>query len=345
MSPSERIGLLGGTFNPIHNGHVGIALAVREKIDLDRILFIPSLIPPHKDTGDIEKAEHRFRMVELAVQDIPGFEASPIELEAGETSYSFYTLGKLKKIYPTAQLFFLMGIDAFLDIRTWKHYERILDRCSFIVLSRPPLKLDGARDVLGPAYREVFREVGDEGIALEGGEGEGVIYLFPIPEIDISSSDIRLRLAERRSIEGLVPPDVERYIEDNKLYQSEKRSRDRTLLLNMDSLNQEVKKAIQAAEDKLAEDMVLLNLKELSSFTDFFLIMQGRSAKQNQAICDHIERELRGLKLKPLSIEGRARADWILMDYGYLIIHILSDEMRSYYALEKLWGDASRLEF
>lgn len=310
---------------------------------MDRILFIPSLIPPHKDTGDIEKSEHRFRMVELAVQDIPGFEVSPIELEAGDTSYSFYTLGKLKKIYPKAQLFFLLGIDAFLEIRTWKHYERILDRCSFIVLSRPPLNLDAARDVLGPDYREKFRDLGDDGIGLEN--REGVIYLLPVEEIDISSSDIRLRLSEGRSIEGLVPTDVERYIKDKKLYQNEKRSRDHTLYLNTDSLNQEVKTAIQAAEEKLAEDMILLDLKELSSFTDFFLIMQGRSSKQNQAICDHIERELRKLKLKPLSIEGRARADWILMDYGYLIIHILSDEMRSYYALEKLWGDAPRLEF
>lgn len=344
-NPSERIGLLGGTFNPIHNGHVGAALSARERTALDRVLFIPSFIPPHKDTGDIEKAEHRFKMVELAVRNRPGFEASLIELEAGDTSYSIVTLGKIKKIHPTAQLFFLLGIDAFLDIRTWKHYERILEQCSFIVLSRPPFSLDAARDVLDPGLHEAFRDVGEEGLDLEKEKAEGVIYLLPIPEIDISSSDIRLRLSEGRSINGLVPPDVERYIRDNELYQSKQRSRDKTVPFSKDSLTQEVQAAVQAAQEKMAEDMILLDLKELSSFTDFFLIMNGRSTKQNTALCDHIERVLRKMRMRPLSIEGRSNGEWILMDYGYLIIHIFSDETRAYYSLEKLWGDAPRLQF
>ncbi|MCJ7681548.1 MAG: nicotinate-nucleotide adenylyltransferase, partial [Candidatus Aminicenantes bacterium] len=258
---SERIGLLGGTFNPIHNGHVGAALSVKERTALDRILFIPSFIPPHKDTGDIEKAEHRFRMVELAVQNIPGFEASPIELEAGDTSYSIVTLGKIKKTHPKAELFFLLGIDAFLEIQTWKHYEKILDQCSFIVLSRPSFRLDAARDVLGPGFSEVFREVGEADLDLEIGKGEGVIYLLPIPEIDISSSAVRQRLSEGRSINDLVPPDVECYIRDHRLYQNKKRSEDSLVPLSNDSLNQEVKAAILAAQEKMAEDMILLDLK------------------------------------------------------------------------------------
>ncbi|MCJ7682290.1 MAG: ribosome silencing factor, partial [Candidatus Aminicenantes bacterium] len=247
--------------------------------------------------------------------------------------------------HPKAELFFLLGIDAFLEIQTWKHYEKILDQCSFIVLSRPPFRLDAARDVLGPGFSEVFREVGEAGLDLEIGKGEGVIYLLPIPEIDISSSAVRQRLSEGRSINDLVPPDVECYIRDHGLYRNKKRSEDSLVPLSKDSLNQEVKAAILAAQEKMAEDMILLDLKELSSFTDYFLIMHGHSTKQNTALCDHIERVLRKMKVKPLSIEGRSSGEWILMDYGYLIIHIFSDETRAYYSLEKLWGDAPHLPF
>ncbi|MFC2158917.1 ribosome silencing factor [Acidobacteriota bacterium] len=110
-------------------------------------------------------------------------------------------------------------------------------------------------------------------------------------------------------------------------------------------LPQEIKTSIASSQDKLAEDIVVMDLSELTSFTDYFIVMQGNSNKQNTALCDHIERTLKNLKIKPLSVEGRNQADWILMDYGYFIIHIFTSEMRQYYALEKLWGDAPRLSF
>jgi ribosome-associated protein len=115
--------------------------------------------------------------------------------------------------------------------------------------------------------------------------------------------------------------------------------------LDKRSLDKYVKMSVNASQAKKAEDIVVLDLRDISSFTDFFVVMQGNSKRQNMAIYESIEQELKNEKLKPLSVEGRKNAEWILMDYGYFIIHIFSKEAREYYYLEKLWGDAPRTDF
>jgi ribosome-associated protein len=115
--------------------------------------------------------------------------------------------------------------------------------------------------------------------------------------------------------------------------------------LDKRSLDKHVKMSVIASQAKKAEDIVVLDLRDISSFTDFFVVMQGNSKRQNTAIYESIEQELKNEKMKPLSVEGRKNAEWILMDYGYFIIHIFSKEAREYYYLEKLWGDAPRTDY
>jgi ribosome-associated protein len=115
--------------------------------------------------------------------------------------------------------------------------------------------------------------------------------------------------------------------------------------LDKRSLAKQVKVSIKASKEKKAEYIVVLDLRDVSSFTDYFVIMQGNSKRQNMVIYESIEQELKKENIKPLSIEGRKNAEWILMDYGYFIIHIFSKEAREYYCLEKLWGDAPRSDY
>ena len=115
--------------------------------------------------------------------------------------------------------------------------------------------------------------------------------------------------------------------------------------LDKRSLDKCVKMSVIASQAKKAEDIVVLDLRDISSFTDFFVVMQGNSKRQNMAIYESIEQELKNENMKPLSVEGRKNAEWILMDYGYFIIHIFSKEAREYYYLEKLWGDAPRTDY
>ncbi len=119
----------------------------------------------------------------------------------------------------------------------------------------------------------------------------------------------------------------------------------RTQKLLEKTIPRDVKISIKAAQDIKAENIVVLALHKLSSFTDYFIVMHGNSGKQNIALCNNIERELKNIKVKPLSVEGRQHAEWVLMDYGNFIIHIFTPDMRQYYALEKLWGDAPKLAY
>lgn len=111
------------------------------------------------------------------------------------------------------------------------------------------------------------------------------------------------------------------------------------------SLPPEVKASVKASLEKMGEELVVLDLRGIASFTDFFIIMHGNSSRQNTAIYESIEKEMKRQKIKPLSIEGRERADWILMDFGSFIVHVFSKEVREYYSLEKLWGDAPKLSY
>ena len=216
---SPRIGLLGGTFNPVHLGHLRAAEEVRLKFRLNQVLFIPSYIPPHKQTTDIAPPEDRFAMVELALRPYPQLIASALEIEARERSYSVITLNKLRAIYLDARIFFILGVDAFLEIETWKSYREVLEQCRFIVISRPGFDLAGARKVLPAEYSRKIGKWKRPGPVGEDWLARFRIFLVPIKALAISSTEIRRRVKAGRSIHGLVPGPVEEYIRNKKLYQ------------------------------------------------------------------------------------------------------------------------------
>jgi nicotinate-nucleotide adenylyltransferase len=202
----KRIGLFGGTFNPIHCGHVKAAESVQNMFSFDRILFIPSYLPPHKESVDVASAAHRLKMVELALASFDRFFPSSVEIDARGTSYSILTLNKIKEMFPQTEVFFLLGIDAFLEIETWKDYEDVLEQCSFVVMSRPGFRLSEAKDILTEKYK---------------------IYLLSINTLDISSSEVRERIRKNQPIEGLVPENVENYIKERSLYLQKNEFQDR----------------------------------------------------------------------------------------------------------------------
>jgi nicotinate-nucleotide adenylyltransferase len=214
----ETIGLFGGTFDPIHLGHLRAAAEVRRLARLDRILFIPSFLPPHKAPATGASPADRLRMVELACRRRKGFEASPIEVEAREKSYSILTLRKVRALSPAARLFFILGVDAFLDIGTWREYEKVLEECLFIVMGRPGFELDRARGVLGGTLRESMGPLA-AGQGLAGPLPPRTrIFLAPIRALDISSTAIRERIRRGETLDGLVPRPVDAYIRKHQLY-------------------------------------------------------------------------------------------------------------------------------
>ena len=345
----ERIGILGGTFNPVHSGHILAAEAAAERFGLDRVLLIPSYFPPHKDSPNLAPARDRLRMLELACAGHPRLTPSDIEVKARGKSYSIVTLRKIRRLHPQAWLFFILGADAFAEIETWKDYSQVLEQCLFIVLSRPGSDLDAAASVLGGRLRgqTVILNPGDRpGDSLFG---TARVFLMAFEALNISSTDIRRRLRQGLPVAGLVPPAVDDYLQHHRLYRESMAHRKTNVPSPVPSgkraLPREIKLAVKAAQDKKAEEVLTLDLRPLDAFTDFFVIMRGQSARQNAAIAENIELELKKAGLRPMGVEGLPKAEWVLVDYGFFVVHIFSPEKRNFYGLEKLWGDAPKYAF
>ncbi len=215
-----KLGIFGGTFNPIHYGHLAAAEEIRERLRLDRVIFVPSNIPPHKSEADMPSSRQRLEMVRLAISDNPRFELSDIEVRRGGRSYTIDTITGLSSLYPGAVLYFITGLDSFLDIQTWKDWERLLESCWFVVLSRPGYRFSSLERLF--FMKDVSRRLHalDEGEInhLDVRQGSVAVCLDRIPLYDISSTDIRRRIREGRSVKYLLPEPVETYIIENRLY-------------------------------------------------------------------------------------------------------------------------------
>ena len=215
---TERIGLFGGTFDPIHLGHVQAAREVLARFGLDRILFIPSCLPPHKERKGMAPAQDRLWMVELACAGEPRFAASSIEVDAGGRSYSILTLERIRALHPEALVFFILGADAFLEIGTWREHERVLEEALFIVMTRPGFRLEEAAGVVPGTLRSRVRAL-IEGEAVDEAVLRGPrIFLLPIRALDVSSTEVRRRVRAGEPVAGLVPEAVAEYIHSHGLY-------------------------------------------------------------------------------------------------------------------------------
>jgi nicotinate-nucleotide adenylyltransferase len=212
---ARRIGILGGTFDPIHVGHLDLADAAERALRLTRLLVVTANVPPHRPQPE-SSAFHRFAMVAIAVLDRPAWRAADLELRSDAPSYTAFTLAKFQdRGFKPSELFFILGADAFADIESWRDYPQILEAANFAVVSRPGFPVQALSARL-PALARRMREP-----ALEGRDhARPLIFLIDQATADVSSTAIRQRIAARESIEELVPPLVRQHIEQHGLYTS-----------------------------------------------------------------------------------------------------------------------------
>ena len=186
-----KIGILGGTFNPIHIGHLILAEEVREKLKLDKVIFVPTSLAPHKDNSDIAPAHARLAMITLAIKGNRYFLASDIEIKRDGCSYTIDTMKEFKKLYPQDELYFIIGSDLLKYLDDWKDLQEIIKMVRFIVATRPGYPLEEI-----PSH----------------------ISTIPIRAVDISGFEIRKAIKEKKSFRYLVPEAVFKYIAGKKLY-------------------------------------------------------------------------------------------------------------------------------
>ena len=215
----RSVALFGGTFDPVHAGHIAVAKAALRRFSLDAVYFVPSASPPHKSGSALAPFVHRYAMVALACAGHHGFEPSLAEATLdGLPHRVFYTVDTVRRFrrkHPRDRVYFIVGADQFLEIPTWKDYEALLDSCDFIIASRPGFSLDALRLVI-PRKIIAPRVLSDpRKIILR----KSAIHLLTTVASHVSSTEVRKRLEQGQSIHGLVPPRVEDYIQGQVLYQ------------------------------------------------------------------------------------------------------------------------------
>jgi nicotinate-nucleotide adenylyltransferase len=209
-----RLGIFGGTFDPIHRGHLSMARSAVERFRLDRLLLVPAPQPPHKPDREITAWRHRYAMAVLASQDLDRVEVSDVEGSRPGPSFTVETLEHFRhQVGPQAGLFFLMGSDSLAELPLWKDHTRILDLAHVVVAPRPGIDRNEALSSLGP---EMAAHVVEDGGP--GGRPAGGIFWLDWEPVDISGSEIRLRLAAGEELEDVVPAPVAAYISKYRVY-------------------------------------------------------------------------------------------------------------------------------
>jgi nicotinate-nucleotide adenylyltransferase len=364
------IGVLGGTFDPFQAGHLALARVARDQLGLERILVVPAGDPPHKPGRPISPADARLRMVEAGVAGEPRLEASRIELDRPGPSWTVETLAALAAAERAAgrepDLTVVLSAESFAGLATWREPERLLDLASIAVAHRaghPPPDLT--------AFAAAF----------PGRERR--VTLLNGPDVDVSASEIRRRVAAGDPIVGLVPAGVADVIARDRLYRHPLPSEDPSIVTDPaprartaaeksagtatvprpDGLPSRdaagaaaaaaaalpagerppldiARRIVELAEDKKAADIVLLDLGELTTLADAFVICSGGSERQISAIADGIVETLRDEGIRPIGREGTAESHWVLLDYGDVIVHVFTPPERDYYQLERHWSTA-----
>ncbi len=197
---SDNAAIFGGSFNPIHMGHINMARAVMRELDAAKVVFLPNANPPHKDAKDIISANHRYNMVALAIEGEEGFELSDYEMQGDKPSYTVNTMRYMRELYKS-EPYFIIGADSLYTLHTWRSFDELIRECSFVVADRD---CSEGSDVRAAADR----------INAMGGR----VRLMSMPRYNISSTQIREGIARGDDMSAYLPPSVDAYIRENNLY-------------------------------------------------------------------------------------------------------------------------------
>ena len=361
------IGVLGGTFDPFHRGHLELARAARDALGLERVLVIPAASPPHKPGRAISDGETRLALVEAGIEGEPRIEASRLELDRPGPSWTVDTVAAIAAAEEAAgrrpDITLILSAESFAGFATWHEPERILDLARIAVAPRaahPPPDLE--------AFERAFPGRRDR------------VVTFEAPPVEVSASEIRRRASLGEPLDELVPRGVATRIKRDRLYRQPDRQEDSSPvtdplpdrptasprrratataprpdgLPNRDSAAagsaavasserpplDVARRVVELAEDKKAADIVLLDLSGLTTLADAFVICSGGSERQLDAIADGVIEGLRAEKVRPIGREGTASSHWVLVDFGSVVVHIFTPPERDYYSLEKHWAEA-----
>ena len=339
------IGIFGGTFDPVHLGHRKAIDQLCDEVTFDKVYWVLSARPPHKNqvTADIS---HRFEMLKLELSDNSLYQADDTEIKRATKSFTIDTVEAFKHRFPNQGLVVIIGGDSLQNLYSWRQYKELMASVNWIVLNRPGYSTKVPSDlrsrlVESPADLEKH--------------ANGAIWLYEGSEFAISSTQLRKELncgSETPLSHMYLSARVKDYIRENRLYQSVVGSTDEQTNLytraersavdesmNSDQIKNQV---VEALENVKGQDIKVLDIAEISDFADFMIVVSGTSDTHVKALARSASDQLRSQGVKPLNEDGSDVGEWVLVDFGDVVLHVMRPEVRVYYDLEKLWDEDVR---
>jgi len=327
MTGARFIGLFGGTFDPVHLGHLNAINRLSDELEFEHVYWVLSARPPHKSRTSAS-IEHRFAMLKLALAGYDRYVPDDTEISRSSISYTIDTVKTFQQRDSGACINLIIGGDSLAKLDTWHRYLELIEQVNLIVMHRPGYSLDVPeylRDRLVPSVRELADTIGK-------------MALFEQTEFDISSTQLRKALSingsndvEPECVAEYLPLSVKDYIQQQQLYKSNR--------MNSEQVKDQV---VDALEGVKGQDINIINIADISDFADYMVVVSGTSDTHVKALAREASNNLRTQGVKPLSEDGADIGEWVLVDFGDVVLHVMRPEVREYYDLEKLWDEDVR---
>ena len=323
---------MGGSFNPLHLGHINSLLTVKEIFQLDRVLVVPAFQPPLSPVLTGATALQRLEMLHQTFAWSSVIEVDEQEIKRKRTSYSYLTVENIAARAGFGELFFIMGLDQFSGFDLWKNGARILRSANLIVTSRPPNQFPKKSNELPLVIQPIFKSLSSKQVLLK--KPFRSIYFCSLTDRDISSSFVKEQLKNHQAITHLVPPAVDHYIKSHRLYGIHPRFcfPGRKTFRHFCETELESKKAFEVQYfDLTARALPFSN----------GLIASSSNTKHTKALSRHLRKRIyETFNVQPLAVEGEKEGRWIVLDYNEWVIHIFYDYVRRFYGLEEIWKNS-----
>lgn len=333
-----KIGVFGGTFNPIHYGHLNSAETVQEKLKLKKLILIPNFQNPLRAKVEGPTPEERLEMVRMMLPNLnqmgEKFDVSDIEVNKKSPSYMIDTLKDLQKEMPNADLHLIIGADQLNQFDQWKDFEKVLKIANLIVTSRPGVTLPMYKEDLPTWLMDRLKSF--RGLGGNFKTGKKLIFI-KLEDMEISSTEIRQRIRRNDDVSRFTPSTISDYAIQHGIY-----SRLGAKISDYQTLTEF---CAEVLKDKGGINVLGFDVRHLEQPSEYTLVSSGTSSRHTLSLADYVSKSVRDkFGVYPQAREGLQEARWIVLDYGQLIVHLFYDYVRNEYKIEDLWREGRRLE-
>lgn len=330
-----KIGILGGSFNPPHFGHINMARTVKEKAGLNELRVIPTAKNPLKKQVEGPSAQERLELTQLAFSDLgSGFVVDDREVRRGKTSYTIQTLQEIQSENPEAELYLVLGMDLLAELQDWKDWKKILEIANLVVCSRPGFDLPRSSDDLPEFLQPLITDQDFNFMTLKSGKE---LQFLKLQDVAVSATEIRKFLRSNRSVEKHLPLAVESRIKEAGFYAP--------LAQKIGDYEQFAKFCADVLYERKAIGVRGFDLRPMTAPSEFAVICSATSTRHATSLAESVAAAVKAeFNVYPQSLEGADEGRWVLVDYGSLIVHVFYDFIRQEYSLENLWSQGKDLK-